>query len=153
MVITGHQHAYERLQLPDELAYVVTGKPESGSYPPNPPASTNSSVYLLNGLGGHNWIYEINGCDVHPGSRAKYNDAHGMLMGVLRYKDSLGKDMQNPYNAHMHSAKQMVDPASMHQQYRGGWTVREGHEEAEMTLCFMSTEDGGKLIDHVSVFG
>merc|ERR1712046_295523 len=62
-VLAGHQHAYERL-LVDELLYIV------------------------NGLGGHPWLYNIAGmsqpyqCTPHPGSEMRYNDAHGAILGA-----------------------------------------------------------------------
>jgi hypothetical protein len=38
----------------------------------------------VNGLGGHPWIYEINGPDCTPvaGSQIRYNSAHGILLGI-----------------------------------------------------------------------
>eukprot|EP01129_Flabellula_baltica_P009922 TRINITY_DN4134_c0_g1_i1.p1 TRINITY_DN4134_c0_g1~~TRINITY_DN4134_c0_g1_i1.p1 ORF type:complete len:399 (-),score=32.31 TRINITY_DN4134_c0_g1_i1:118-1314(-) len=58
MVINGHEHVYERLQV-------------------------NSIPYIINGLGGHPWRYTIHDCDIEPGSLVRYNDAHGALFAAV----------------------------------------------------------------------
>lgn len=60
IVLTGHEHTYERLM-----------KGDNGTFP-----------YVVNGLGGHPWIYDINAPDCTPaqGSVVRYNDAHGLML-------------------------------------------------------------------------
>ncbi len=58
LVLSGHQHVYERLEV-------------------------DGLTYIINGLGGHHWIYEIKDCDtIAAGSRVRYNAAHGVMVGV-----------------------------------------------------------------------
>ena len=58
LVLSGHQHVYERLKI-------------------------EGLTYIINGLGGHHWIYEIQDCDmVERGSQVRYNAAHGVIVGV-----------------------------------------------------------------------
>ena len=58
LVLSGHQHVYERLEV-------------------------DGLTYIINGLGGHHWIYQIQDCDtVEAGSRVRYNAAHGVMVGV-----------------------------------------------------------------------
>ena len=57
-VFSGHEHVYERIQTQDML-------------------------YIVNGLGGHPWRYEINNCVVQTGSRVRHNSHHGLLLGLL----------------------------------------------------------------------
>ncbi len=115
-VISGHQHAYERVQLPEDLAVAPedpaaaaaaaavpvaqpwrgrgAGSPGSARQGadkaepvspehPNPAPSPQSAVYILNGLGGHNWVYSVSDCDAHPGSMRRYNAHHGILVASL----------------------------------------------------------------------
>lgn len=58
-VFSGHQHAYERIVHDDGMHYIV------------------------NGLGGHPWIYEIHNCDVATGSQIRYNEYHGAMLGLV----------------------------------------------------------------------
>jgi hypothetical protein len=58
MVMTGHEHVYERLQI-------------------------NQAPYIINGLGGHPWRYTIHDCDIEPGSKVRYNDSHGALFAAV----------------------------------------------------------------------
>jgi len=64
-VLTGHEHTYERIF-------------KNGTFP-----------YVVNGLSGHPWIYEITGpdCTPEPGSRVRYNKAHGVGVGVISRKE------------------------------------------------------------------
>merc|ERR1712086_505977 len=56
LVLSGHQHVYERLER-------------------------RNLTYIINGLGGHNWRYEITNCrTIAEGSRVRYNAAHGMMV-------------------------------------------------------------------------
>eukprot|EP00657_Telonema_sp_P-1_P012407 TRINITY_DN894_c0_g1_i6.p1 TRINITY_DN894_c0_g1~~TRINITY_DN894_c0_g1_i6.p1 ORF type:complete len:482 (-),score=103.85 TRINITY_DN894_c0_g1_i6:95-1540(-) len=69
VVMTGHQHAYERLNV-------------------------DGMQYIVNGLGGHHWVYRTANmtgtptCDVADGSQLRYNAAHGAMLGVV---DRAGK--------------------------------------------------------------
>lgn len=58
-VLSGHQHVYERLN--------ITGIP-----------------YIVNGLGGHPWLYDIHNCDPAEGSQVRYNSFHGLMVGVVQ---------------------------------------------------------------------
>jgi len=60
-VLTGHEHTYERI--------------ERG----------NSFTYVVNGLGGNPYLYEISGPDCPPveGSKVRYNDSHGLALAVI----------------------------------------------------------------------
>ena len=58
LVLSGHQHVYERLRI-------------------------EGMTYIINGLGGHHWIYEVHDCEtVENGSQVRYNAAHGVIAGV-----------------------------------------------------------------------
>ena len=60
LVVSGHQHVYERIER-------------------------DGMTYVLNGLGGHPWLYDIHECKPVRGSRSRFNTAHGaMLMFVNR---------------------------------------------------------------------
>jgi len=58
-VLTGHEHTYERVMR--DIPYVV------------------------NGLGGHPYLYELSGPECPPvkGSVVRYNDAHGIALAVV----------------------------------------------------------------------
>lgn len=71
VVLTGHQHAYERIVLPFSLAKLEDKFAKEHWYPEM--SRNASALYFLNGLGGHSWIYSITGCDEHPGSQLRYN--------------------------------------------------------------------------------
>lgn len=58
LVLSGHQHSYERL--------VVDG-----------------TTYVVNGLGGHPWLYDLDRCEPARGSVMRYNDRHGLMVGLL----------------------------------------------------------------------
>ena len=59
LVLSGHQHVYERLEV-------------------------NNVTHVINGLGGHHWRYEIEHCNiVAEGSKKRYNEAHGIMYGVV----------------------------------------------------------------------
>ena len=63
LVLNGHQHTYERIHAP----------------------SRGNLTFIVNGLGGNPWIYEVEGCHaVSPGSQFRYNRGHGAQMGVVR---------------------------------------------------------------------
>ena len=65
LVLSGHQHVYERLEV-------------------------NNLTYIINGMGGHHWLYEIENCRVQaPGSQVRYNKAHGVMIGAVS-KSRLG---------------------------------------------------------------
>ena len=85
---------------------------------------------------------------------------------MLRYKDSVGSS-NSPFNRHLRQLEQRVGadagvvdvqntdndgvlPEEV--QHRGGHVAMDGSEEVELTMCFVSTENGGSLIDHVSIF-
>ena len=55
LVVSGHQHCYERVQR-DGMTYVV------------------------NGLGGHSWIYDNLRCAPVTGSQARFNARHGAML-------------------------------------------------------------------------
>jgi len=55
IVISGHEHTYERLS-------------KFGIY------------YVICGLGGHSWLYTIHNCDIEPGSQFRYNSFHGAIL-------------------------------------------------------------------------
>lgn len=63
-VFSGHEHVYERLG--------VSPSGEPGSFP-----------YIINGLGGHSWVYDIHDCTPDPRSKVRYNSAHGAMWGVV----------------------------------------------------------------------
>ena len=59
LVLSGHQHVYERMEV-------------------------ENVTYVINGLGGHHWRYEIEHCKVVvEGSRRRYNAAHGVMYGAI----------------------------------------------------------------------
>jgi hypothetical protein len=60
-VMSGHEHVYERLS--------IDGIP-----------------YFVNGLGGNEYLYNIEQCTPEPGSQARYNGAHGALLVVANAK-------------------------------------------------------------------
>ena len=68
IVVSGHQHTYERIEAP----------------------SRRNTTYIVNGLGGNPWLYEVGKertgeCKrVEPGSKFRYNAAHGALFGTLK---------------------------------------------------------------------
>jgi len=65
IVLSGHQHVYERIE-------------HAGS--------TKNLTYVINGLGGHNWLYEIHRCqEITPGSATRYNAAHGAMTFQVDY--------------------------------------------------------------------
>jgi len=56
IVLSGHQHVYERLEV-------------------------EKLTYIINGLGGHPWVYEIHNCETKAeGSKVRYNAAHGAMV-------------------------------------------------------------------------
>ena len=58
VVLAGHQHVYERIVDPQ-----------------------GGGTYIVNGLGGHPWIYDVHRCrDVETGSEVRFNKAHGALL-------------------------------------------------------------------------
>lgn len=57
-VFAGHEHVYERLHV-------------------------NDMTYIVNGLGGHPWLYEIFNCAVETGSQVRHNAAHGAMIGLI----------------------------------------------------------------------
>jgi tartrate-resistant acid phosphatase type 5 len=61
VVLAGHEHVYERLD--------VDGFP-----------------YYVNGLGGNKYVYTIE-CPPDPGSKVRYNTAHGAILGVANSKE------------------------------------------------------------------
>ena len=61
-VLSGHEHAYERLD--------IEGLP-----------------YFVNGLGGNPWLYDQRSCPVQPGSQKRYNAAHGAMMVVANSRE------------------------------------------------------------------
>ena len=72
LVLSGHQHVYERMEVQDP--------PDS----PGPAAAVGAGgnlTYVINGLGGHPWVYEIHNCaEKAPGSHSRYNAAHGAMV-------------------------------------------------------------------------
>lgn len=64
VVFAGHQHVYERLGVDP-----TSGGP--GNFP-----------YIVNGLGGHSWLYEIHNCTADEHSKVRYNTAHGAMWGI-----------------------------------------------------------------------
>ncbi len=62
-VFSGHEHSYER---------IVKQNPGMAPF-----------TFVVTGLGGHPWLYEINGptCTPEQGSQVRYNSAHGFLAG------------------------------------------------------------------------
>ncbi len=130
-VIAGHQHAYERLMLPPELATL----PPEFKDELKPGISPNASaVYLLNGLGGHPWVYTITGCDTHPGSQVRFNNKHGFLIGALTKTSQPFTWSQPPTSS----------PASVSPVPQGAMS--------ELSFCFYSIDGPGKLVDNVSLF-
>jgi len=65
-VFTGHQHVYERMY-----------RSENATMP-----------YIVNGLGGHQWVYDIHDCATQTGSVIRYNSYHGAMYGVLSEQPS-----------------------------------------------------------------
>lgn len=56
LILSGHQHVYERLEV-------------------------EKLTYIINGLGGHPWVYEIHNCETKAeGSKVRYNAAHGAMV-------------------------------------------------------------------------
>jgi hypothetical protein len=179
VVVSGHQHAYERLQLPEELA-VGEADPAQQRVPPvsppfpNPRPWPGSAVYVLNGLGGHNWVYSVDKCDAHPASLRRYNAAHGILIGSFtrrRDPQPATADRAQPSTAAA-AGPQSADIAGAGASRGLRATVEtpppaeDSHEgftapadaSLELSLCFVSLESNeatgkaGKLIDHVSLF-
>jgi len=61
-VLSGHEHAYERLE--------IEGMP-----------------YFVNGLGGNPYLYDQKSCPVQPGSQKRYNGAHGAMLVVANSRE------------------------------------------------------------------
>jgi hypothetical protein len=70
-VFSGHQHVYERLNGS------LSGEPSGGA----PKMSGPGIPYIVNGLAGHPWLYDIHSCTPYPGSEVRYNAAHGAMIG------------------------------------------------------------------------
>jgi len=68
LVVTGHQHVYERLVIRE--------------------SSSPSLNYIVNGLGGHPWLYDIDGpqCKPEPGSQVRYSNGHGLMVVAVNSK-------------------------------------------------------------------
>jgi hypothetical protein len=113
VVLTGHQHVYEWIERPGKVLWMGAG------------ARGNLS-YVINGLGGHPWVYELHNCrsgwrreedgptepfsfcrERTQGSTARYNAAHGAMVFQV--------------------------------------------DEASLRFCFYSIADGGSLVDHHEV--
>jgi Calcineurin-like phosphoesterase len=62
-VFNGHQHDYERIEHHDANGQIMT--------------------YIINGLGGHPWLYEVHNCRTAAGSKVRYNSAHGLMLGIV----------------------------------------------------------------------
>jgi hypothetical protein len=61
LVVSGHQHCYERVRR-------------------------GGLTYVVNGLGGHSWIYDNMECPPVGGSQARFNSRHGAML--LRANDT-----------------------------------------------------------------
>jgi len=57
LVLLGHEHVYERMTV-------------------------DNIPYIINGLGGHNKVYDLAACTPNPYSKKLYNNQHGALLGV-----------------------------------------------------------------------
>lgn len=75
-VFVGHEHVYERLLLNRARS--------DGSSPTMP--------YVVNGLGGHPWTYEINGCPAYPGSQFRYNAYHGAQLVIHSFDEATQRE-------------------------------------------------------------
>jgi hypothetical protein len=76
-VLYGHQHAYERLIRNRANA-------PSGSHPTIP--------YILNGMGGHPWVYDVQSCPAYPGSQIRYHAFHGLQLGLFHWDENLRRN-------------------------------------------------------------
>jgi len=63
-ILTGHEHTYERVER-------------------------NRTTYVVNGLGGNPYLYELSGPECPPveGSKVRYNDSHGLALAVVTPKE------------------------------------------------------------------
>jgi len=73
MVLVGHEHTYER--------FIVSRDGGKTNMP-----------YILNGLGGHPWTYQIEGCPAAKGSQFRYNKFHGMQLAIHSFDEKLQKE-------------------------------------------------------------
>lgn len=76
LVLSGHQHVYERL---------LGSRPRADGKPSTVP-------YIINGLGGHPWTYDLHNCKPFAGSQARYNDYHGAQLAIKSWDEEKGKD-------------------------------------------------------------
>jgi hypothetical protein len=56
-VFAGHEHSYERIE--------------------------RDVPYIINGLGGHPYLYDIHNCVTEAGSKVRYNAYHGAMLGLV----------------------------------------------------------------------
>ena len=92
-VFSGHQHTYERIykQKPnntrssDSSQHTIIRNNNDNNNNNNKENIVPDDVltYIVNGLGGHPWLYEINNCEEEQGSQARFNSHHGALLGLL----------------------------------------------------------------------
>lgn len=76
LVLSGHQHVYERLVGAHTRA---DGTP--GTIP-----------YIINGLGGHPWTYDQQHCPPFRGSQKRYNDFHGAQIAIKSWDEHNKRD-------------------------------------------------------------
>eukprot|EP01012_Entosiphon_sulcatum_P042794 TRINITY_DN56892_c0_g1_i1.p1 TRINITY_DN56892_c0_g1~~TRINITY_DN56892_c0_g1_i1.p1 ORF type:complete len:346 (-),score=36.05 TRINITY_DN56892_c0_g1_i1:13-1050(-) len=62
IVFSGHEHDYERFDVGDNTPYVISG------------------------LGGHPWRYELTDCEASPTSKVRFNSCHGAVIGLVTQK-------------------------------------------------------------------
>jgi len=76
IVLSGHQHVYERMDVPSGPALQ---DPTAGGI--GKAGLRRNLTYIINGLGGHPWVYEIHNCQQRAqGSASRYNAAHGAML-------------------------------------------------------------------------
>jgi tartrate-resistant acid phosphatase type 5 len=69
LIISGHQHAYERLVIREGSSHRIN--------------------YIVNGLGGHPWLYDIDSSRCQPpeqGSQVRYSNEHGFMIGSISHE-------------------------------------------------------------------
>jgi len=72
-VLVGHEHAYERFVLSKD-------------------GGKTTMPYVLNGLGGHPWTYQIDNCPVAADSQFRYNAYHGAQLAIHSFDEKTGQD-------------------------------------------------------------
>ena len=57
-----------------------------------PDGSAPTMPFIVNGLGGHPWTYQIDGCPAYPGSQFRYNAFHGLQLAVHSWDEQAQRE-------------------------------------------------------------